>query len=86
MYPMLDICTVEIPKSEVFRGAPSNLPLIPILNFGKISQFNQTGQILVNSSKNQYVLNRIQNLQNENQLENSKYKTFQTHDETYAHV
>ena len=86
MYPMLDICTVEIPKSEFFTGPPSNLPLIPILNLGKISQFNQTGQIFVNASKNQYALNRIQNLPNENQLQNSKYTTFQTHDETYANV
>ena len=86
MYPMLDICTVEIPKSDVFAGPSSNLPLIPILNFGKISQFNQTGKILVNASKNQYVLNRIQNLQNENHLQNSKYTTSQIHDETYTHV
>ena len=72
MYPMLDICTVEIPESEVFNGPPSDLPLIPIINFGNMNQFNQTGKILVNASKNQYVLNRIQNLGNHKQLQKCK--------------
>ena len=76
MYPMLDICTVEIPKSEVFKGPPSDFPLIPIINFGSMDQFNHTGRIFVNASKNQYVLNRIQNLQNDNQLQNREYLTY----------
>ena len=72
MYPMLDVCTVEIPKSEVLMRQSSELPLIPIINLGNIRDFNKSFAILVNSSENQYVLNRIHGLGNNNEIQPRK--------------
>ena len=73
LYPMLDVCTVEIPKSEISKRPSSDLPLIPIINLGNLNDFNQSLGILVNSSSNQYILNRIHNLRNNNEIQARKY-------------
>ena len=75
MYPMLDICTVEIPRSDFLRVPTSDLRLIPIINLGNINDFNQTGEFSFNSSANQYILKRISNLNNNNEIPSREYNT-----------
>ena len=87
MYPMLDVCTVEIPKSDVSkRPSSSELPLIPIINLGSLNDFNQSMGILVNSSSNQYILNRIHNLRNNNELHARKYPAICTYLITFIFI
>ena len=68
MYPMLDVCSVEIPKSVAVKGPSSNIPLIPIINFGNINDFNRTERLMFNSSENEYIINRINRIRH-----NSEY-------------
>ena len=72
MYPMLDMCTVEIPKTEFAKFPSIDMPLIPIINFGNINDFNKTGHFSFNSSTNQYISSRIHSLQGNNKLQARK--------------
>ena len=72
MYPMLDMCTVEIPKAEFAKFPSIDMPLIPIINFGNINDFNKTGHFSFNSSTNQYISSRIHSLQGNNKLQPRK--------------
>ena len=62
MYPTLDVCSVEIPKAEVVKGPSSDIPLIPIINFGNINDFNRTEGMIFNSSMNKFIFDRIHQL------------------------
>jgi hypothetical protein len=83
MYPMLDVSTVEIPKSEVSKRPSSEFPLIPIINLGNLNDFNQSVGILVNSSSNQYILSRIHNLRNSKEMQARKYLAIHTRPITF---
>ena len=62
MYPVLDVCSVEIPRSEMIEEASSGIKIIPILNFGNIHDFEQTAANILNASMGAIILGQLPSL------------------------
>ena len=62
MYPVLDVCSVEIPRSEMLEEASSGIKIIPILNFGNIHDFEQTAANILNASMGAIILGQLPSL------------------------
>ena len=58
LYPMLDICSIEIPKLELLNehSREEAVRLIPIINLGSIENIDQTSLALLNKTIEQIQL------------------------------
>ena len=72
LYPMLDVCSVEIPKPTSKKGLSSDAPIIPIINLGHVNDFNRTKKLIFNSSLNELISDRIYHLQHSNRVQRTQ--------------